>query len=316
MRHTAASAAALLLLGGCAAQPLHYAVVAPASAQAISLLGDTLWSLPLDPREGPELVARLRQARVEAARDSNKLLGQLHLAQRTAEMGRFREAIAILTRASTLHLSDPRLFRLRGEYLLRVRELDLAVADLRQAGTAAMGMPGLAEAVDLPGGTKAITTVSFQTIFLLGTAFYCRGDFGPARIAFSEAVKQATNADDLARAVLWLFFSSRRAGPPGEPAELLRTITGTWSTTGSRHEHDLLLAFKGELPSDSIRARALNDKGGDERALYSYAIGFLMLVREQQEDARLWFEQALLIPNWSTFPYLASEAELARLKGK
>jgi tetratricopeptide (TPR) repeat protein len=314
MRHTAACAVALLLLGGCAAQPVHYTVVAPASAQAVSLLGDTLWSLPLDPKDGPELVARLKEARVEAARDTNKLLGQLHLAQRTADMGRFKEAIAILTRASTLHLGDARLFRLRGEYFLRVREFDLAVADLRQAGMAAM--PTMAETVDLPGGSKTITTVSFQTIFLLGTAFYCRGDFGPARIAFSEAVKQATTADDLARAVLWLFFSSRRAGPPGEAAELLRTISGTWSMAGSRDEHDLLLAFKGEMPSDSVRARALNDKGGDERALYSYAIGYLMLIREQPEQARLWFEQARMIPNWAALTYLAAEAELARLGKK
>jgi tetratricopeptide (TPR) repeat protein len=291
-------------------------VVAPASAQAVSLLGDTLWSLPLDPKDGPELVARLKEARVEAARDTNKLLGQLHLAQATADMGRFKEAIAILTQASTLHLSDPRLFRLRGEYLLRIRELDLAVTDLRQAETAAIGMPGLPEITDLPGGLRSFSTVAFQTTFLLGSALYCKGEFGQARLIFSEAVKQASNADDLARAVLWLFFTSRRAGPQGEAAELLKTIAGTWLTIGARHEHDLLLAFKGEFSSDSIRARAVNEKGGDERALYSYAIGFLMLLRGQQEDAQLWFEQALLIPNWSALPYLAAEAEAARLRKK
>ena len=44
-----AVACSLLPLFSCAGRPVQYTVVVPTVAEAISLLGDTLWSLPLDP---------------------------------------------------------------------------------------------------------------------------------------------------------------------------------------------------------------------------------------------------------------------------
>ena len=310
----APSAALLLLLAACGGRPLRYTVVAPANAQAVSLLGDTLWSVPLDPGNGPEAVERLRQARTEVARNPTNLMAQLHLARSTAAIGRLREAVDLLTSAS--YLQDPRVFRYRGEYRLRLRQLDLAIADFRLAAQLSMGAPGLPEEVERSDGTRAVSTVFFRTTFLLGVALYSRGDFAGALIALTEAAKRALTPDDLAQSTFWLFLAVRRTGGAEAAKQLLTGMKEDWAVTDGFHEYALLLGFKGLLPSDTVRARAMTAQASAARTLYAYGIGYVLLMQDRRDEAELWFEHARLSPDWTTLPYLAAESELARMRGK
>jgi len=312
----APSAALLLLLAACGGRPLRHTVVAPANAQAVSLLGDTLWSVPVDPGSGPEAVERLRQARAEVTRSPTNLLAQLHLARSTAAIGRLREAVDLLTSASAMHVTDPRVFRYRGEYLLQLRHLDRAITDFRLAAQLSLGAPTLPEDVERSGGTHALSTVLFRTTFLLGVALYCRGDFAGARIALTEAAKRALTADDLAQSAFWLFLAVRRTGGADESKQLLAGVQDDWAVSAGFHEHALLLGFKGMLPSDTVRARAMASQATAERTLYAYGIGYVLLMQDREEEAALWFEHARLSPDWTTLPYLGAESELARMRGK
>jgi tetratricopeptide (TPR) repeat protein len=292
-------------------------VISPTSYQAISLLGDTLWTLPVDPKQGPKLVEQLQIARNRNAVEIPPAGDQMLLARRTAEMGRIREAVGLLSKTAQVHFNNPRVFRQRGELLLFLRQFELARSDFQRAGALMIGKPGYAETVDLEGGTAVqLTTVQYQTSLHLGVALYLLGNYVPSRDALVEAVKQAASDDDLAQAAIWLFFASRRIGTGAAAAEVLRALGPDLQVDLSRHEYDLLRGFKGVIPSDTINARALSREGGDERALYAYGIGVWHLVRGQEKDAEPWFEQARTIPNWTTLPYLAAEAELARLRGK
>ena len=308
----APSAALLLLLAACGGRPLRYTVVAPANAQAVSLLGDTLWSVPVDPGSGPEAVERLRQARAEAARSPTNLLAQLHLARSTAAIGRLREAVDLLTSAK--NFQDPQVFRYRGEYLLRLRRLDLAIADFRLAGQLSMGAQGLPEEVERTDGTRSVSTVFFRTIFLLGVALYCRGDFAAAGIALAEAAKRALTPDDMAQSTFWLFLAVRRTRGADEAKLLLTGMEDDRAVSDGFHEQALLLGFRGMLPSDTVRARAMASRATAERTLYSYGIGYVLLMQDRREEAESWFEHARLSPDWTTLPYLAAESELARMR--
>ena len=310
----APSAALLLLLAACGGRPLRYTVVAPANAQAVSLLGDTLWSVAVDPGSGPEAVERLRQARAEVARSPTNLLAQLHLARSTAAIGRLREAVDLLTSAA--YFQDPRVFRYRGEYRLRLRQLDLAIADFRLAGQLSMGAPGLPEEVEGSPGTHAVSTVFFRTTFLLGVALYSKGDFAGALIALTEAAKRALTPDDLAQSTFWLFLAVRRTGGAEAAKQLLTGMKEDWAVSDGFHEYALLLGFKGLLPSDTVRARAMTAQATAERTLYAYGIGYVLLMQDRRDEAELWFEHARLSPDWTTLPYLAAESELARMRGK
>jgi len=311
---------ALLLVLAAACSPTlatRYAVVGPTGYQAVSLLGDTLWTLPVDPKRGPGLVEQLQKARGRNAVEYPPVEDRLLLAKRTAEMGRLREALVLLSTTAQAHFNDPRVFRQRGEVLLALREFAAARSDFQKAGALLIGKTGLAELTELPDGIGSqLTTVGFQAAFYLGVTHYLLGAWVASRDVLIEAVKEAPNDDNLAQAAVWLFFATRRIGTGAAATEVLRALSPDLKVDLNRDEYDLLLAYKGLIPSDSINVLALARDGGGARALYAYGIGMWHLVRGQEAEAASWFEEARTTPDWTTLPYIAAEAELVRLRGK
>lgn len=312
------SSVLVLLTGGalaaaaCTQRTIQVHVLGEGSEYVVSLVGDTLRSVPVDPRNGPALVTDLLWARGELAREPNSTAAQLRIARRTARLGRLREAVGILTEAAKTKYTSPSLFRLRGEYLLQLRELDLAIADLKKAELMLPESYLLPELADDTLTTTEPTSLQFQSAMLLGMALYCKGDFARAGEALVRAGNVSESGDELAQAVLWLFFTLRRTNPE-EAIKVLDLVTTDWTVSRRRAEYDLLLAYRGVVQSDSIRARALAVTGGDDRALYGYGIGYLLLMQDRKDEAAAWFRQARTIINWTTLPYVAAEAELTRL---
>jgi hypothetical protein len=150
--------------------------------------------------------------------------------------------------------------------------------------------------------------------FLLGVAFYCKGDYPAAANVLAEAVKSAFTTDEISQALLWLFFAVRRVGDGSGANQVLALARPQWAEGAHLSAITLLLGFQGRIPSDSIRKWALSSRGED-RALFSYGIAFyLQLKPEQAEDAELWLLETRK-GDWSALPYLAAEADLARRRG-
>ena len=310
----------LLATAGCATQTVRQVIVGSSLAQTISLLGDTLYGLPLDPAGGPARVRRLGEARDLLSRDSSSLQGWLQLGASNMEMGRLREAVGVYTRAAEQYFNDPRVWRGRGEALLRLRYLDRAIADFRQAGLLALQGPKVfLEAPPNPDDSigkpswNNLTTLQFQVPFLLGFALYCKGDYASAATALSEAIKTALTTDEASQALLWLFFAARRLGDGPAATHLLGLAQPEWAAAGTP-AITMLLGYRGLIPTDSIRFLATHARG-EAQALYSYGIAFFLLLKpEQRESAELWLEQARSGAAWAALPYLAAEADLARLR--
>lgn len=312
-----------LLLAACTTHQFRMPELPSSLAESVSLLGDTLWSIPLDPGTGPARVGRLLAAREAVERDSSNLNAWVRLGRNTNAMGQFRETVGMWTRLAFAHFNDPRVFRERGEALLWLRELDQAVADLRRAGLLSLTRGPLVEHSVEPNGLRGdsasgnrISTMVYHIDFLLGFALYLKGDYKAAYTALAEAAQAALTTDDRTRAILWFFLALRRSGDaPGDLAILLSLVQPEWKESSRYPDIDLLLAFKGLLPSDSIRALALAP-GGRTHPLYSYAIAYSLLLQpERRADAELWLSRARSGTNWASLTYLAAEADLARLLG-
>jgi tetratricopeptide (TPR) repeat protein len=318
---SARCAICLLATVACVPRPVRLVVIRSSVAQTISLLGDTLYGLPLDPAGGPARVRRIAAARDAVARDSSDLSAWLRLGGSTVEMGRLRDAVGIYTSISELYFDDPRVWRHRGEVLLRLRYFDRAIADLRKAGLLIINKPLLLESLpgarDTATGKTAwanLTTVQYQVPFLLGFALYCKGDYTAASTVLVEATKAALTTDELSHAILWLFFAVRRIGNGSGAAQVLSLVRPEWAAGAGVPDITLLLGYKGLVPADSIRRQAMAPRG-EEAALFSYGLGYYLLLKpETREDAQLWLERARSGANWAALPYLAAEADLARLR--
>ena len=306
-----------LALAGCAAQSVRYVRVTPPSAQAISLLGDTLWNLPVDPQRGPALVRQLQEARTDSANRPTHVNTQLQLARRTEAMGRLREAIGLYTSILELSPLDERVYRRRGELLIRIRELDLAVQDLRTATrlTLQSPNPNQAEFDILPGGQGIVqSTLLYNTFFHLGMALYFRGDFRGARETYREAVRRASNADELAQTVFWLFCATRRLGLREEARQIVLDVAPGMPVVLAEPEYQLIRAYRGEITQDSLPVDGTEAITTADEAMYAYGIGFALLMLDRTEEASLLFGRVRAISDWSSYAYLAAEAELARLQ--
>lgn len=304
-------------LMGCASGPTRYTIVAPRSAQTISLLGDTLWSLPVNPSQGQARVARLQRARELSQEKPHDPSTQILLALRTAELGRFREAIEVTSTIIGVHPRDPRLYRRRGDLLLRIREFDLALRDLRFASQEALAhREGAPEFNEVGIGGLVETTLVFSSLRLLGLTLYLDGSFAEARNILQEALKRAVTADELADIALWLFYATHQAGLRDEARNLILQLPDTLEVNLAHAAWDMLQAFRGDLSLEELPIDLQAPLVSEDDATYGYGIGFALMALGRLEEAALLFHRVRAIPDWSTLPYLAAEAELARMQSR
>ena len=298
-----------------AARPVRYVSVPPPTAQAISLLGDTLWNLSIDPVDGQRRIELLFRARDEVRARPSETLLKVELGRRTEGVGRFREAVGIYTEVIANGNMDPRWPRYRGETLIRIRELDAAISDLALAARRSMSQGSVADYAEAPDGSTAwVTSLKFSTYFFLGVAHYLKGEFATARSVLHEAAEHALTADDVVRVSLWLFFVAVREQKVDEAGFILGLITPDLPTISARPEHRLLLAYQGGAAADSLPVDMTRPPRDAAEATYGYGIGFGHLMLGRRDLARSLFEQVIRAKDWSTLSYLAAESELTRLR--
>ncbi|MSR02010.1 MAG: hypothetical protein EXR94_04620 [Gemmatimonadetes bacterium] len=310
------------LLAGCGPPTLRLAPP-PLGAEAVSLLGDTLWSVTLSAAEGQARVSQLAEAKRRAGARWDDLNTRLLLGRRTAAMGRLREAIDIYTEAIEADPTDPRLFRRRGELLLLVREPDLAARDLERAASRARERispdgrrfaPPVMEFLEGPDGQLSGAGVLHSSQLLLGMTHFIRGDYRRAYPMLVAAAQSADDADGIATASLWLLFTLRRAGRLAEAGQIAKVIPADLPVVHRTAELRLLQAFAGTLSLDSLQRGLGGDIQSEAAGLYLYGLGSTLLARGRQAEAAEALDEVRHTTNWASIIYVAAEADLARLR--
>ena len=304
------------LVAACAHPPTQRSIVLPVSAQALSLLGDTLWSLPIPPDQGPELVEQLTKARTRLASAPLDINAALVVARRTADLGRLRESVDLYTKAGELNPMDARINRYRGEILMQLREFEHAQRDFQDAAGKLVGKAIQVEFLNVEDGALLGSTLQYNIYRLLGLNYYLKGDFTRARITLIEAARAASNGDDVVAAGLWLFFASRRLGAMEESRVILREFTDSAAVGAREAELSLLVAFRDGVSSDSLHLDLRRPLESERDALTAYGLGFALMQLGRSDEAELLFEHIRKYRDWSAMPVLAAEAELARMRKK
>ncbi|MDH3290688.1 MAG: tetratricopeptide repeat protein [Gemmatimonadota bacterium] len=307
------SVALVAALTACAADPSLVREHPLPGAEAVSLLGDSLWAPTLDSAVRVARESMLTAADLAYRRDAESPDALIWVGRRLAYLGRYREAIEVYTRGIDRFPDDPRLYRHRGHRFITVRSLDEALSDLLTATRLTAGTPDEVEPDGLPNDRGIPTSTLHSNIWYhLGLVHYLRGDFERAASAYRECMLYATNPDMLVATSHWLYMALRRLGREQEANQVLVPIVADLDIIENQAYHRLLMLYKG-----ATRAEALLDSvqttDGLTSATVAYGIGTWYLYGGQPDRAVEVFRRIVVGPEWAAFGSLAAEAELARM---
>jgi dipeptidyl aminopeptidase/acylaminoacyl peptidase/tetratricopeptide (TPR) repeat protein len=288
---------------------------AAGTPEATSLGGQPLFAPAIPAARRPMLEQNLAAATaafVKAPDDADTIIWR---ARRLGYLGRYREAIAVLTRGIEKQPDEFRFYRHRGHRYISVRELDEAVADLSKAAELIVAKR-IEDQVEPDGDPNPqnvpTSTTHFNVYYHLGLAHYLKGEFAPALAAYRECLKYSKGSDDrLVATSDWLYMTLRRLGRPEEAAAVLRPITRDLKVIENQSYWHRLLMYKGEKSADELLSPREDPL---ELATYGYGVGNWYLYNGQKEKAVEVFRRVVSGPMWPAFGYIASEAELARMR--
>ena len=287
----------------------------PRRPEATSLLGKPLFAAPPAPETRTRLEANLAAATAEFDKDPASVDAAIWLGRRTAYLARFRDAIAIYSTAINRHPSDPRLYRHRGHRYITVREFDAAIADLSKAASLVANRPDEVEPDGQPNARNIPTgTLKTNIYYHLGLAHYLKGEFDRAADAYRLCMQHSKNADMQVATAHWQYMTLRRLDRTDEAKKVLEPITAAMDVFENGSYHKLLLMYKGEM-SPTVLLTSVK-AGGLDGATIGYGVGNWHLYSGKREDARSIFHDIVErnANQWASFGYIASEADLARLR--
>lgn len=213
---------------------------------------------------------------------------QLGLAQ--SALRQYREAIATFTRGLDIQPDNTVLYRWRGHRYLSVRELDRARADLER---------GL-----------SLDSTNYGVLYHLGIVRYVSGDFGGAAGTFSRALPLAPEPGERAGSIDWLWMSLSRAGRADDARAVLEQNADSLPVENAYTQR--LRLYRGLIGPDQVFTPA--DTADIALATLSYGVGNWYMVQGDTARAREWFDRSVRSGGWPAFGFIASEAELRRLR--
>jgi len=267
-------------------------LLAPITVGALPLAGQSVQyrsAAGIEYRSQPDTgaIARAQSALAADPGNVDRIIA-LGIAQSGARQ--FREAIATFTRGLARAPANALLYRWRGHRHLSVREFDRAMADLTRG--------------------FALDSTNYGILYHLGILRYLNGDFNGAADAFARAQQRPPDAAELAGSTDWLWMSLSRAGRSAEARAMLERKPDSLAANNAYTRR--LALYRGQLTPDQVLTPA--DTGDVNIATLSYGVGNWLLLRGDTLQARSWFDRSVRSGGWPAFGFIASEAELRRLR--
>lgn len=283
--------------------------------EATSLLGKPLYAAELPAETRAKLEENLAAAKREFDKDPAGAEAAIWLGRRTAYLGRFRDAIDVYSAGIAKHPAEPRLLRHRGHRYISVREFDKAIADLSKAASLVANRPDEVEPDGQPNA-RGIPTSTLKTniYYHLGLAHYLKGDFAKAADAYRLCMEHSKNADMQVATAHWQYMTLRRLNRTEDARKVLAPISASMEVFENGSYHKLLLMYKGELTVDALMETV--KKGGLDGATIGYGVANWHLYNGRRDEARRILQEIVdaNATQWASFGYIASEAELARMR--
>jgi len=263
----------------------------------------------------PKLDNNLEVARKNFGADPSEE-NYIWLGRRTAYLSRYNEAIEIFNQGIEKFPDSYRLYRHRGHRYISQRKFDAAIADLKKASELMQGAPIEIEPDGQPNKlNKPLSSTQFNVWYHLGLAHYLKGEFDLAEKAYLECMKVSDNDDLITATVDWLYMTYRREGKTEEAAKLLEKITDSMTIIENDSYFKRLNLYKGKLPVDSVLSVSTDNEDVDlALATQGYGVGNWYLCNGDTSQATGVFERVVGGKHFSSFGFIAAEADLARLR--
>jgi len=280
-------------------------------------------SNPFLDREPPPIPAEAKrdmETKLDEARDryranANDPEASIWVGRRLAYLGRFREAIVFYTDAIKKFPRDARLYRHRGHRYITTRQFALAIKDLTTAARLTKGKPDELEPDGQPNARNIPTsTLQFNIWYHLGLAYYLTGNNAKALAAYRECLKVSSSPDRLVATSHWLYMTLRRLNRRPEAAKVLAPVGPQMDIIENRGYYRLLLMYKGSVTLEALRDEALKEGSSAGSHSILYGIGNWYLYNGNRTEANRVFQQMLIGDQWTSFGYIAAEAEMKRLQ--
>lgn len=236
------------------------------------------------------------------------------LGRRTAYLGDYKAAIRVFSDGVSKFPADARMYRHRGHRYITIRCFDEAVTDFEKAAKLIKGKPDEVEPDGLPNAKNIPTSTLQSNIWYhLGLAYYLKGDFKKALRAYREAEKVSKNNDMRVATAYWRYMTLRRLGKAEEAKRVLEPFAGEIEIIENDDYLKLIKLNRGEAKAEDLLANIGGDANTLGSASLGYGIGNYFIYNGDNEKARAVFQKIVNGNQWSSFGYIAAEAELVRL---
>lgn len=271
---------------------------------------------PVSAEAAQQMELRLSEARAVYEARPHDPDAIIWLGRRLAYPGRFREAIDIFSEGIKKFPRDARFYRHRGHRYITLRRFDLAIKDFERAASLIKAKPDEVEPDGQPNARNIPTsTLQFNIWYHLGLAQYLSGNYRAALASYRECLKVSQNPDALVATTHWLYMTLRRLNRIQEAAKVLEPIRPDLAIIENDGYHRLLLTYKGATSVASLLQETLKQEGSPGSYSVLYGIGSWYLYNGHRDEARSVFEKMLAGDQWTSFGYIAAEADMKRLEG-
>ncbi len=257
--------------------------------------------------------SKLAEAKAVYAKTPNDADAIIWLGRRTAYLGNYKEAIEIFTKGIEKHPKDARMYRHRGHRFISIRCFDEAIKDFNSAAKLIKGKPDQIEPDGLPNARNTPTSTLQSNIWYhLGLAHYLKGDYKNALKAYKNCLKVSKNPDMLVATTNWLYITLRRLNKTKEAEKTLKPIKDNLDIIENDSYYKLLKVYQGKLKADDLLKEISSDANDLNDASLGYGLGNWFLINGEKEKAEKIFRQITNGNQWSSFGYIAAEAELKK----
>jgi len=283
----------------------------PEAPEAISLLGELLY--PSTPAPNSPLLVNYEKALADWQMNPDDADAIIWLSRRAAYLGRHREAIAALSIGAEKYPLDARMLRHRGHRFINLRLYPLAIRDFVKAANLEEGKPDTPEPDGAPNPQGVqLSSLQRNIWYHLGLAQYLNGNLPAAGEAYTRCLKASQNLDNATSTCYWLYQIYSRQGKHIEAREAIKQFHRGQDLVENEHYYRCILMFKGEYTPDEILTWARSQGANGFPTAGNGVAAWYYLNGEKEKAIRVWRE-VLATKLWSSFGYLAAEADLNRL---
>ncbi|MFY0688152.1 MAG: tetratricopeptide repeat protein [Cyclobacteriaceae bacterium] len=272
--------------------------------QIVTQLGDTLF-IPIAKGEIAE-----RYDTAAANYETNPSTDNLiWLGRFAAYRGAYDEAIDLFSKGVKFFPDDPRFLRHRGHRYITIRKFDLAIIDLKKASEMIAGTSNEIEPDGMPNSSGIpISSLHGNIWYHLGLAYYLVQDWENALNAYQNCLKAMNNDDNVVSSTNWLYLIERRMGNIN--TQLLEPINNEMKIIENFAYLQNCLFYKDEISAQELLAENGAASSNDAK-LYAHANWYLY--NGDTSSAKSLMEQILEKDSWTSFGYIAAEADYAAL---